>query len=236
MSMDHCFTPEFADHPFWYKMVYFFCAMSLKRAFYYGPFKMSSAATAACGLNYNGIDKKTGEHKWDKIVSVFIMEVETATSTMEMLRGWNYQVHVWLKYYVQARMVKPGQRAGTKESMSTFIVSAFWHGFYPFYYVMFFFSAILAEVTKDVYKCWIFFQWIPSPVRYFLCHLGSMGCMNYFGVMFNALTIEKGMRFCNATYWIVPGGLTVFLLISRTMNFVGIAKKAEKIAIEKKSQ
>lgn len=165
--------------------------MTLKRYFYYGPFKTSSAATAACGLHYNGKDKD-GNHKWDKIVAVFIWKVESAASTMEMLQGWNYQVHIWLKHYIQNRLVTPGKRAGTKESMTTFMVSAFWHGFYPFYHVMFFFSAVLAEVTKDVYKMWVFFQWIPKPIRHLLCHLGSMGCMNYFGVMFNCLTFKKG--------------------------------------------
>jgi hypothetical protein len=44
----------------------------------------------------------------------------------------------------------------------TFIVSAFWHGFYPFYYVMFFVAAILGELTKDLYKSRIFFAFIPA--------------------------------------------------------------------------
>jgi len=49
--------------------------------------------------------------------------------------------------------------------MLTFIVSAFWHGFYPFYYVMFFFAAVLAELSKDVYRSKILFEFIPPFMR-----------------------------------------------------------------------
>ena len=160
IPMEHMWGEAYWERPYWQRLGYYYCAMWVRRSFFYAPFKLSGAAISACGLTYNGKDKD-GKHRWDKIVPVHVAEIETAASTMEMLRGWNYQVHLWLKFYVQARLVGPDQRAGTRESMATFMVSAFWHGFYPFYHVMFFFAAVLAEVTKDVYKCWIFFQWIP---------------------------------------------------------------------------
>lgn len=161
--------------------------MMFRRFFFYGPFKLSSSATAACGIHYNGTDKD-GNNKWDKIVSVFVWRVETATSPMELLSAWNYQVHVWLKYYIQARLVKPGQKAGAKESMTTFIVSAFWHGVYPGYWLCFTTGAIINEVNKDVYRMWIFFQGIPRPLRLLACHIGSHMAMNYAGGMLSALT------------------------------------------------
>lgn len=60
-------------------------------------------------------------------------------------------------HYVQARVVKAGKRPGMKENLTVFMVSAFWHGFYPFYYVMFFFTYIFTEVSKDVYRSRILF-------------------------------------------------------------------------------
>lgn len=110
--------------------------------------------------------------------------------------------------------------------MITFIVSAFWHGVYPFYYPMFFNAAILNEINKDLYRMWFVFAWIPTPLRLFLCHLGSFWHMNFSGIMFAALTFENGMKFGNATYWFVPGVGAAFLIISRTFNFVGMAKKS----------
>ena len=55
-----------------------------------------------------------------------------------------------------------------------------------------------------------------------------MACMNYFGVMFGALTFQRGLNFCGATRWIIPIGLTGFLLVSRTVGLVGIAKRYEQ--------
>lgn len=62
-------------------MGYYYVAMMTKRMFYYVPFKMGTSATAACGLNYNGIDKE-GNHQWDKIVGMYVWKIEFATNPM----------------------------------------------------------------------------------------------------------------------------------------------------------
>ena len=74
-------------------------------------------------------------------------------------------IHLWLKHYVYNRVSIPGKPAGIRENMATFIVSAFWHGFYPFYYVMFFFCAFLTELAKEIYRSRIFFRWIPYRLK-----------------------------------------------------------------------
>jgi len=112
--------------------------------------------------------------------------------------------------------------------MIVFLTSAFWHGFYPFYYIMFFLAAILSEVTKDIYKSWIFFQVIPKKVRYFIAHLFSMCCMNYLGIIFTSLTFTNGGKFMARTYYCVPIGLFVVLALTRGLNIVGIATKKVK--------
>ena len=72
-------------------------------------------------------------------------------------------IHLWLKHYVHNRVITPGERPGVKVNLSTFIVSAFWHGFYPVYYVMFFFCAFFNELSKEIYKSRIYFRFIPYP-------------------------------------------------------------------------
>ena len=74
-------------------------------------------------------------------------------------------VHLWLKNYVFVRTLVPGQKPGLYNNLATFICSAFWHGFYPFYYVMFFFCALLGELCKDVYRSRVFFRSIPPTLR-----------------------------------------------------------------------
>jgi lysophospholipid acyltransferase len=74
-------------------------------------------------------------------------------------------IHLWLKNYVYNRVMVKGRKAGFRESMATMIVSAFWHGFYPFYYVMFFFCTFLNELAKEIFRSRIFFRPIPSKLK-----------------------------------------------------------------------
>ena len=132
-------------------------------------------------------------------------------------------MHLWLKFYIQARLVEPGKKASWQANMSTFIVSAFWHGFYPFYYIMFFFAAILNEVAKDLYKARYLFKFIPKEIRPFVANLVTMLALNYHGCMFNALTFENGIKFGQATYFSIFILMVLILVVSRTLNIVKIA-------------
>jgi hypothetical protein len=87
-NVETCWSEKFFDFLYIYRIFYYFIAMTVKRFFYYNPFCMSTGAIVASGLGYNGMEK--GEHKWDKVVSVYIMGVETASSPIEMLRFWNH--------------------------------------------------------------------------------------------------------------------------------------------------
>lgn len=77
-------------------------------------------------------------------------------------------IHIWLKHYVYNRTLVKGKKPGLWNSMAVFIISAFWHGFYPFYYVMFFFCAFFAELAKDVYRSRVFFRFIPHPLGHII--------------------------------------------------------------------
>ena len=77
-------------------------------------------------------------------------------------------IHIWLKNYIYLRTLKPGQKPGFLNNMATFLVSAFWHGFYPFYYIVFFFAALLVEVSKDVYRSRVLFRFIPGPLGHII--------------------------------------------------------------------
>jgi len=142
-------------------------------------------------------------------------------------------VHLWLKFYVQGRLVESGKRATFLESLATFIVSAFWHGLYPSYYIMFFFAAILSEVNKDIFKAQVlFYKYIPVSLRPFVAHFASIFQMNYLGVVFTALTWSNTVFFIKATYGIPWILLIVALGYSRGTNMVGRAKNLEaKLAV-----
>ena len=80
-------TEEYWSYSFGYRIFYYYVAMSLKRFYYYNPFCMTTGAIVASGFGYNGEVK--GEHTWDKIIGVYIWEVETSASAIDMFRYWN---------------------------------------------------------------------------------------------------------------------------------------------------
>ena len=61
-------------------------------------------------------------------------------------------MHLWLKYYIGGRIVAKGVRPTFGQNMIVFMVSAFWHGFYPFYCVTFVLAMISTEIVKDLFK------------------------------------------------------------------------------------
>jgi lysophospholipid acyltransferase len=213
-------------------------AMSVKRLFFYGPFSITTGSMIASGLGYNGKSKVDGSDQWDKVVQVYVWNIETGTTPLELLRYWNHQVHLWLKFYVGLRLVKKGGRQTFFSSMATFIVSAFWHGFYPFYYVMFFFAAISNEVSKDLFKArkFLFYPVIPAILRPVLANLATMIVLNYFGTIFTALTFENGMKFMANTYYFVPISLFVILAFTRQTKLVKRAAKWEESMNVKKAE
>lgn len=146
-------------------------------------------------------------------------EMETANSVNDITKYWNHQIHLWLKNYVQQRVVKPGTRAGMKENLLVFMTSAFWHGFYPFYYVMFLFSYLFAEITKDVYRSRILVQWIPYPVRYAITWFFTYMIMNYLAMGFNQLTFEKGGNFLKSTHYF---GYIFIIVVFTLLRFSGV--------------
>lgn len=228
-SLPDCWGDEYATWPFWYKVVFYHLAMSFKRFFYYGPFSFTTGAIIASGLGYNGQDKE-GKHKWDKIIQIFVIEIETGKSPNELLRYWNHQVHLWLKYYIGARITPKDKRPTFGANMVVFLVSAFWHGFYPFYYVTFVCLFIFTEVSKDVFKAkkFLFYGLIPVPaIRHLLANQATLVCLDYFGTTFNALTFDNGIKFMSANYFCVPVLLVGLLAVSRVTNLVGRAQRWE---------
>ena len=83
-----CFEQAFLEFSYPYRLFYYFVAMSVRRFFYYNPFCLSTGSIVASGLGYNGV--KDGEHQWNKVIGVYIWELETAGSPIEMLRYWNH--------------------------------------------------------------------------------------------------------------------------------------------------
>jgi len=224
-----CWSDAYATWPLWYRLFFFHAAMSLKRFFYYGPFSITTGAIIASGLGYNG--KKNNKDTWDKIVQIYVFDIEKGKSPNECLRFWNHQVHLWLKYYIGGRITDKDARPTFGQNMVVFLVSAFWHGFYPFYYVTFVLLFVETEVFKDLFKArkYLFYKMVPNPlVRHIIANQATLICLDYLGTTFNALTFENGLKFMAANYYCVPIAMVGSLVMLRGLNIVKKAQKWEE--------
>lgn len=80
--------------------------------------------------------------------NVKIYKIVFSVRIKDYMENWNMSTHKWLKYYVFLRMLNKGQKVGLTPLLTTFVVSAIWHGFYPGYLIFF----VAAGLTDYYYK------------------------------------------------------------------------------------
>ncbi|KAL5114533.1 Lysophospholipid acyltransferase [Pleosporales sp. CAS-2024a] len=116
---------------------------------YYGVWSLSEGACVLCGIGYNGIDPATGRARWDRSTNIKPWEIETAQNARAYLGFWNINTNHWLRNYMYLRVTPKGQKPGFRATLATFVTSAFWHGFYPGYYLAFVLAAFVQTCAKN---------------------------------------------------------------------------------------
>jgi lysophospholipid acyltransferase len=129
----------------WYVYLLGFTA----RLKYYGVWSLTEGACILSGLGYNGVDVKSGKVLWDRLQNVSPVGLETAQNSRAYLGSWNMNTNNWLRNSVYLRVTPKGKKPGFRSSMATFVTSAFWHGFYPGYYLTFVSASFLQTVAKS---------------------------------------------------------------------------------------
>jgi lysophospholipid acyltransferase len=111
---------------------------------YYFGWKIAEGAACMSGLGYSGVDKATGRHRWERLENIDVWGYEASQSLRQSSQAWNKTTNLWLRRYVYDR---------SPQSVSlffTYLVSAFWHGFYPGYYMFFLSIALCSTVHRQV--------------------------------------------------------------------------------------
>jgi lysophospholipid acyltransferase len=141
-------SDEFLKYGFLRRVVQVWLLGFTARMKYYGVWFLTEGACILSGIGYNGIDPKTGKASWDRLANVKPSELEFAQNVRGYLAGWNINTNSWLRNYVYLRVTPKGQKPGFVATLATFVTSAFWHGFYPGYYLAF----VLASLDQTVAK------------------------------------------------------------------------------------
>ena len=116
---------------------------------YYGVWSLTEGACVLAGIGYNGVNPKTGKVDWNRLQNVNPLGVELAQNSRAYLDNWNMNTNHWLRNYMYLRVTPKGKKPGFRASLATFVTSAFWHGFYPGYYLTFVLAAFLQTIAKS---------------------------------------------------------------------------------------
>ena len=116
---------------------------------YYAVWSLSEGACILAGLGYNGVDPVTGKVSWDRLQNINPWGVELAQNSRAYLGNWNMNTNKWLRFYIYLRVTPRNKKPGFRASMATFVTSAFWHGFYPGYYLAFVLGSFVQTAAKS---------------------------------------------------------------------------------------
>ena len=202
---DFCYTDKFGEVSFWYRLYYFNMAMIVAKFRYTSAWKLTECSMIASGMGYTE-NSKIG-NKWERAVSINWEKTEYAWTAKEMVENWNISVSIWLRRCLFNRILKAGKDpmkpSNTRKSIAqhaTYLFSAFWHGFYPAYYLMFFCFSISTEISKMVYITdW---SWLPGKnILKWVAWILMWNIGNYNGVVFLALDMGYALNFLKHIYY-----------------------------------
>ena len=194
LNVSYLFTDGFAASSLAWKLICLYLCILCVRLKYYGAWAVAELACLIAGLGWDG-----------RATNADLFSVESSTSIQMCVGRWNRLVALWLKSCVYKRanfMSKLASMAVTR------FVSAFWHGFYPGYYLTFLFL-MLGDKTDSVCHERIG-PWLApgAPLHRFAFITPLLGWLNtffslsYYGMPFFVYSLERGLYVWKELYFI----------------------------------
>jgi len=214
--------PHFTEKPLLRRFFDVTGAAYVIKAKYYAGFLFANANCTMAGLSYNGVDSKTNKPQWDRVFSIKVKEYELADNPRTQFESWNRSVQIWLKRYVFLRIVNESELKSNPKKASfaanaSFMVSALWHGFYPYYYVTFLLFFMIQQFGKTLYNCGDYFKAIPRPIQYFIRWFIMNMLVNTTLVAFTLLEFDKVAEFAKSIYYFPWIAITSFYILGKFM-------------------
>jgi hypothetical protein len=122
-------TEEFLSKPFLLRYFHAWMGLLGVRQKYYFGWKNAEGAQNIWYAGFDGWDDKGEPLGWETSSNVDILGFELASDVQNMSKNWNKKTSFWLTRYVYIRT--------GGNLFAVYAMSAFWHGFYPGYYIFF---------------------------------------------------------------------------------------------------
>jgi hypothetical protein len=129
--------------PWFQRFFYSWMALFALREKYYFGWKNAEGAANVWYAGFDGFDENGNALGWDTSNNMNIAGFELAQDLQSASKNWNIKTSLWLTRYVYMRT--------GGNLLAVYSLSAFWHGFYPGYY-MFFLSVPLVTFCDRLAK------------------------------------------------------------------------------------
>ncbi|CAH1795332.1 unnamed protein product, partial [Owenia fusiformis] len=171
-SLEYMNTDDFMEKPFWYRLFYMVPMFTVFRMRMYTAWVMSEcmcmasglgaypkASKPKCGLGPSDLEalkQISEEGNWDceydyeTIHNINEYGCELAPTIRDGMRSWNMSVQYWLATFIYRRVPIKAVRTSI-----TMLVSAFWHGIHPGYYLSFLTippSLMAEDIMKSTFR------------------------------------------------------------------------------------
>ena len=192
-------TPEYSKLHVLTKVMLFHAQVSAGRLRYYFAWYMSDVACCISGIGYT---PRNPTNKFSRGQNAVIFKVDFANNQGELLAHWNISISNWLKNCIYLRAIESPPKfinAKTYATILTRFASAFWHGFYPGYYLTFL-SAVLQTEVDTVARKYIKPLFIENGEKephwsYTYCgKIHTAFCLNYYASAFLVLSAAKAIQ------------------------------------------
>ncbi|XP_064382584.1 lysophospholipid acyltransferase 6-like [Halichondria panicea] len=173
---------------------------------YYFVWYMADSINNLCGLGFSGYDEK-GQPKWDITTNAFPTNVELASNPRDIFANWNICSAIWLRRVCY-------ERVPFSPTIATFALSAWWHGFYPGYYLCGLFFGFTSEAARKMrrlvrphFQSSLLLKWSYDVITMLLTRL----YMDYTIASFILMYIGSGMLFWSYFYFIP--NIIIFVIV-----------------------
>ncbi|XP_057308907.1 lysophospholipid acyltransferase 1-like isoform X1 [Hydractinia symbiolongicarpus] len=184
----------------------------LNKAKYFSPFLIGEGVGNMAGLGFNGYDKN-GNPLWNKLQNMNPFGLEIARNIKEKVECWNIVTNRWLKKCIY-------NRTRHMPLLMTWFFSAFWHGFYPGYYMFFVPVGVGLFVARKMRRK-VRPYFLHSPARKIFYDVVTLLCtrmiVSFYAAAFTMMDARATLRFWRGAYYyghviLVVGLVLIFIL------------------------
>ncbi|KAG0191069.1 lysophospholipid acyltransferase [Apophysomyces sp. BC1034] len=238
--------PAWDKLPFFKRLLFLQVSGLMTRSKYYVVWSLAEGACILSGFGFNGYDQQ-GCPRWDRLVNVRIVDVETAQSYKLLGEAWNIGANIWLRHYVYLRMTPAGTKPRPSSAIVTYAVSSMWHGFHPGYYFMFISVSFLQILARKVRSCVRPLMFTPDgkePLPFWNTAYNTVGWIMTMGIMniliapFDVLYVARTMHIWRGVYlfhfWFYLAALTLWY-VSHPLLFAWQKRRMEKAGVTREA-